>query len=59
MRPSAPVPAPVEGVLARVGVAARRVASVWPLTSLGMAVAVVASVALLSFGFEKLDLARR
>jgi hypothetical protein len=56
MRPSAPVPAPVEGVLARVGVAARRVASVWPLTSLGMAVAVVASVALLSFGFEKLDL---
>ncbi len=33
-----------------------RVADLWPLTVLGMAVAAVALVALLSFGFEKLDL---
>lgn len=35
---------------------ARRLADVWPLTALGMALGVVASVALLRFGFEKLDL---
>ena len=36
--------------------AARRAADLWPLTPLGMALAVVASVALVSFGFRKLDL---
>jgi len=40
----------------RVRRVARRVADVWPLTALGMALALVASVALLSFGFKKLDL---
>jgi uncharacterized protein (DUF58 family) len=34
----------------------RRAADLWPLTALGMALAAVASVALLSFGFKKLDL---
>lgn len=33
-----------------------RLADVWPLTPLGMALGLVASIALLSFGFEKLDL---
>ena len=31
-------------------------ADIWPLTALGMALGVVAAVALFSFGFEKLDL---
>jgi len=35
---------------------ARRAVDVWPFTALGMALAVVAPVALLKFGFEKLDL---
>jgi hypothetical protein len=35
---------------------ARRLADLWPLTPLGMALGVVASVALFRFGFEKLDL---
>ena len=35
---------------------ARRFADLWPLTGLGMALALVASVALVSFGFKKLDL---
>ncbi|MGB8328930.1 MAG: DUF58 domain-containing protein [Polyangiales bacterium] len=34
----------------------RRVADLWPLTALGTALALVASVALVDFGFEKLDL---
>ncbi len=34
----------------------RRAADLWPFTALGMALALVASVALLSFGFKKLDL---
>jgi hypothetical protein len=34
----------------------RRAADLWPLTTLGVAVAIVAVVALVSFGFEKLDL---
>jgi uncharacterized protein (DUF58 family) len=46
----------LERALGRVGPIARRVADVWPLTGLGMALGVVASVALVSFGFEKLDL---
>ena len=56
MRLPTAVPAPIVTALARVWRAVRRVASVWPLTALGMALAVVASVALLKFGFEKLDL---
>ena len=43
-------------LLVRVRRVARRVADLWPLTPLGMALGVVASVALLRFGFEKLDL---
>ena len=42
--------------MARVGNVARRVADVWPFTTLGMALALVASVSLVSFGFKKLDL---
>lgn len=34
----------------------KRAASVWPLSALGMAVAAVAAVALVPFGFQKLDL---
>ena len=56
MRLPKALPAPIEGALTRVRGVARRAADVWPLTALGMATAVVASVALLSFGFEKLDL---
>jgi uncharacterized protein (DUF58 family) len=41
--------APIRGI-------ARRLADVWPMTALGMALAVVASVALIRFGFKKLDL---
>jgi hypothetical protein len=56
MRPPRALPGPIEEALARVRRVARRVADVWPLTALGMALALVASVALLSFGFKKLDL---
>jgi hypothetical protein len=42
--------------MARVRRVARRAADLWPLTALGMALATVASVALVSFGFKKLDL---
>jgi len=56
MRPPKTLPGPIEGALARIRRVARRAADVWPLTALGMALAVVASVALLSFGFKKLDL---
>ncbi len=56
MRPPTALPAPAQAALARARGVSRYVADVWPLTALGMAVAVVASVALLSFGFEKLDL---
>jgi uncharacterized protein (DUF58 family) len=34
----------------------RRAVDVWPLTALGMALGIVALIALFSFGFEKLDL---
>jgi uncharacterized protein (DUF58 family) len=49
---------PLQGLraLARIRDIARRVADMWPLTALGMALAVVASVALIRFGFKKLDL---
>ena len=56
MRPPKTLPGPIEGALARIRRVARRAADVWPLTALGVALAVVASVALLSFGFKKLDL---
>jgi hypothetical protein len=56
MKPLKALSDPVEGALERVRPVARRVAEVWPLTALGMALGVVASVALVSFGFEKLDL---
>ncbi len=47
--PKAPPTARIRGV-------ARRVFDLWPLTWLGLALALVASVALFSFGFKKLDL---
>ncbi len=56
MRPPNALPGTIEGVLLRVRRVARRAAGVWPLTALGMALALVAMVALLSFGFKKLDL---
>ena len=42
--------------MVRVRGVARRVLDLWPLTWLGLALALVASVALISFGFKKLDL---
>jgi len=56
MRPAKALPGPLEGALVRIRGVARRAADLWPLTALGMALAAVASVALLSFGFKKLDL---
>jgi len=56
MKPPKAFPRSVEGALARAGPLARRAADLWPFTPLGMALAGVASVALLSFGFKKLDL---
>ena len=34
----------------------RRIVGIWPLTALGMALAAVALIALIVYGFEKLDL---
>ncbi len=56
MRPLKALPEPLAGAVGRVRPIARRAADLWPLTALGMSLAVVASVALVSFGFEKLDL---
>jgi len=56
MKPPKAFPGSVEGALARAGPLARRAADLWPFTPLGMALAGVASVALLSCGFKKLDL---
>ncbi|UCH29408.1 MAG: DUF58 domain-containing protein, partial [Myxococcales bacterium] len=56
MKPSELFPEPVRRVAPRARAIARRAVDLWPLTALGMAVAVVSSVALVSFGFEKLDL---
>ncbi len=50
------VPGPIQGVWKRGRGLARRVADLWPLTALGMALALVSSIALVSFGFKKLDL---
>ena len=56
MTPRWALPRPVQTALGRVQPLVRRAADLWPLTALGMALALVASVALLSFGFKKLDL---
>lgn len=56
MTPWWALPRPVQTALGRVQPLVRRAADLWPLTALGMALALVASVALLSFGFKKLDL---
>jgi len=56
MKPSEVFPASVRRAAPRVRASWRRVADVWPLTALGMALSVVAFVALFSFGYEKLDL---
>ena len=49
-------PGRFERALGRARRVARRAKDLWPLTALGMALAVVALVALVSFGFKKLDL---
>jgi hypothetical protein len=56
MKPSLAFPAPIRTALARVRRLGGRVGDLWPLTALGMALALVASVALVAFGFKKLDL---
>jgi hypothetical protein len=56
MKPSEVFPVSVLRAAQRVGAFWRRIADLWPLTGLGMALTFVASVALFSFGFEKLDL---
>ena len=56
MKPSEVFPVSVRRAAPRVRAGCRRLADAWPLTALGMALAVVAFVALFSFGFEKLDL---
>jgi hypothetical protein len=56
MKPPKAFPRSLEGTLARALRVARRAVDMWPLTALGLALALVASVALVSFGFKKLDL---
>ena len=56
MKPFELFPAPLRRTAPRARALARRVADVFPLTGLGMAFSAVAAVALVSFGFEKLDL---
>ena len=56
MRPLIVVPGPIQGVWTRGRGLARRAADLWPLTALGMALGLVSSIALVSFGFKKLDL---
>ncbi len=56
MEPSEVFPASVRRVAQAAGRAWGRAAGGWPLSALGMAVASVAAVALVPFGFEKLDL---
>lgn len=56
MKPSEVFPVSVRRAARRIRAGWRRLADAWPLTALGMALAVVAFVALFSFGFEKLDL---
>ena len=56
MTPWWALPRPAQTALGRVQPLLGRAADLWPLTALGMALALVASVALLSFGFKKLDL---
>ena len=56
MKPTELFPEPARRATSRVRALWSRVADVWPLTALGMALAGVAWVALFVFGFEKLDL---
>lgn len=56
MRPPEAASKAVRGVLSRAPGFLRRVADVWPLTALGMTMAAVSSIALIRFGFAKLDL---
>ena len=56
MSPLQAVSPPKAPPMARIRGVARRVSDLWPLTWLGLALALVASVALISFGFKKLDL---
>jgi len=56
MSPFHAVSRPKARPMMRVRGVARRVSDLWPLTWLGLALALVASVALISFGFKKLDL---
>lgn len=56
MKPSKAPSGPVRRAWRALGTPARRLAGLWPLTALGMAVAAVAFVALYAYGFEKLDL---
>jgi hypothetical protein len=56
MKPSERAPGSGRRVWRMLGALAGRLAAAWPLTALGMALVVVALVALIAFGFEKLDL---
>ncbi len=56
MRPDLELRGAIAPALARARPVLRRAADFWPLTALGMALAVVAFVALFSFGYGKLDL---
>ena len=56
MKPSEVFPESVRRAAPRVRASWRRLADLWPLTALGMALGVVACIALFSFGFDKLDL---
>ncbi len=56
MKPTELFPAPVRKSILKLRRFTRRAADYWPLTMLGLALAAVSFVALVSFGFEKLDL---
>ncbi|KPK14981.1 MAG: hypothetical protein AMJ62_11065 [Myxococcales bacterium SG8_38] len=56
MKPSEELLTSIRPAWRRVRAVARRLAAVWPLTPLGMALFAVASIALFIYGFDKLDL---
>ncbi|MGB5701420.1 MAG: hypothetical protein WBM48_01265, partial [Polyangiales bacterium] len=56
MKPSEVFPESVRRAAPRVRASWRRLADLWPFTALGMALGLVACIALFSFGFGKLDL---